>query len=105
MRCQIAVVSLLVFLVSTYSQETFAESEEVLIPAGKFRMGCSQGDTACDRDEGSPGGIEVNVPAFYIDRYEVTVEQYAACIEDGSCQQPKGYTRNKYCNFGPKLSV
>lgn len=77
----------------------YAQSNEVLVPAGVFQMGCSPGDTQCERDEGEMGGIEVFVPAFYIDIYEVTVDQYGACITAGACQRPKDFERNKYCNF------
>ncbi len=70
------------------------------IPAGKFLMGCSDNDRDCESDEGKPGGISVTVPAFYIDRYEVTVAEYRTCVEAGRCNSPKTHTRNKYCNYG-----
>ncbi len=74
--------------------------DAVLVPAGTFHMGCSPGDTACGDDEGAPGGISVEVPAFRIDRYEVTVEGYARCVDSGACTRPKDFERNKYCNYG-----
>ncbi len=74
--------------------------ETVLIPEGSFQMGCSVNDTACDRDEGPQGGTAVNVPAFELDKFEVTVASYEACIDAGICVRPKDFQRNKYCNIG-----
>ncbi len=70
------------------------------IPAGAFQMGCSPDDPACERDEGPPGGIRVEVPAFRIDSHEVTVAEYRACVESGQCAAPLSHTRNQYCNYG-----
>ena len=72
------------------------------IPAGPFQMGCSTGDTSCDRDEGPAGGITVNVPAFEIDTHEVTVAEYTKCMKAGKCTRPKDHARNQYCNIGAK---
>ncbi|MDP8257336.1 MAG: SUMF1/EgtB/PvdO family nonheme iron enzyme [Candidatus Alcyoniella australis] len=49
--------------------------DEMLIPAGKFFMGCEEDDTRCEDDE-SPRH-EVYLDAYYIDVYEVTNQQYA----------------------------
>jgi len=73
---------------------------QVVVPAGPFLMGCSKGDTACEKDEGRPGGVTVSVPAFAIDTHEVTVAQYRACIEAGRCVPPLTHQRSQYCNFG-----
>src|SRR6266542_212551 len=48
-----------------------AAAEMVLVAAGPFLMGSADGDP----DEAPPH--RVNLPAFYIDKYEVTHEQYA----------------------------
>jgi iron(II)-dependent oxidoreductase len=71
----------------------------VTIPAGAFQMGCSTGDAACEKDEGSPGGVKVHVPAFRIDTHEVSVADYRACIARGKCTEPLTHHRNQYCNF------
>ena len=66
--------------------------EMVAVPAGSFFMGCNERiDTECDSDERP--GRQVDVGAFRIDRTEVTVARYAACVAAGSCgteglQQP-----------------
>ncbi len=74
-------------------------ADRVLVPGGSFNMGCSTGDTDCEKDEGKPGGIAVEVPAFSIDRYEVTVADYRKCMKAGDCARPKDHKRNQYCNL------
>ncbi|MGV6858676.1 MAG: formylglycine-generating enzyme family protein [bacterium] len=85
-----------IFIVSL-SSVSYA-GDRVNIPAGPFQMGCSSGDDLCENDEGAPGGILVNVPAFEIDRKEVTVAEYDGCIKAGKCSKPKDHQKNKYCN-------
>ena len=75
-------------------------AELAVIPAGEFLMGCSPGDKDCEKDEGVEGGVSVNVPTFRIDRTEVTVAEYKACMEAGECKRPKDHQRNQYCNLG-----
>lgn len=50
----------------------------VLIPAGTFTMGAADGDYAAGIDEKPQH--EVHLDAFYIDKYEVSVAQYAAFL-------------------------
>lgn len=69
--------------------------DEVLIPEGKFMMGCSKGDSLCDKDEGPAGGVSVFVPAFYIDKYEITVSEYQQCVKAGKCKAPDP----EFCNY------
>jgi formylglycine-generating enzyme required for sulfatase activity len=85
--------------------------EMVAVPAGSFLMGCNeQVDTECDSDERP--GRRVDVGAFRIDRTELTVARYAACVAAGSCgtegltmpywngrEQPK---EAGFCNWGNK---
>jgi len=77
-----------------------AGAGQVEVPGGPFQMGCSVGDEACEKDEGAPGGVTVQVPAFRIDTHEVTVADYRHCIEAGRCTRPKDNARNMYCNYG-----
>jgi sulfatase modifying factor 1 len=75
----------------TGDEETGAENEEPvffppgtkLIPEGDVWRGCLEGDDACDDDE-KPGGF-VRVSSFFIDRFEVTAEDYNECVDDGVC--------------------
>lgn len=52
------------------------------IPAGKFSMGSDDGD-----DDEKPVHT-VNLTAYYIDKYEVSVAQYRRCVEAGICAEP-----------------
>lgn len=75
-------------------------ADRVKVEAGPFQMGCSPGDDWCERDEGSPGGVTVPVPTFFIDATEVTVRQYRDCVDAGKCSVPLTHQQNKYCNYG-----
>lgn len=57
-------------------------NEWVNIASGEFKMGC----TGCYDDE-QPEHI-VHVPAYDIQKYEVTNAQYADCVAAGSCSAP-----------------
>ena len=68
----------------------------VSVPAGVFRMGCNSSvDNQCYDDE--KPYHKVYLDAFSIDKYEVTVEQYGACVKAGKCKEP--YT-DMSCNWG-----
>jgi len=88
----------LVFLSILFTGEAYAV-DRVLITAGQFLMGCSTGDPDCEKDEALAGGLPVVVPAFLIDRYEVTVKQYRECVAAGACTLPLTNERNQYCNY------
>ena len=81
------------------SQVAFA-ADRIDVPAGPFQMGCSKGDSKCEKDEGKAGGVTVNVPGFKMDKNEVTVAEYQKCMDAGKCKRPKDHRRNKYCNLG-----
>ncbi len=53
------------------------------IPGGEFVMGCDADDPECDADEKPPH--PVRVPAFFLDRHEVTNARYDACVSAGAC--------------------
>jgi formylglycine-generating enzyme required for sulfatase activity len=55
----------------------------VCVPAGPFQFGCKPEVATC-----SPGELPietVELPTFEIDVFEVTVEQYAACVAARAC--------------------
>jgi TonB family protein len=56
----------------------------VTVPGGAFRFGC---DRAKDKDCGpdDPGVREAHLPEFRIDRTEVTVAAFQACVTAGAC--------------------
>ncbi len=80
---------------------------EVAVPAGKVWMGCIvDGDLDCDDDELPLR--QVAVDAFYFDKLEVRVVDYARCLQAGYCspRRLKGYAleggvyvRSKKCNW------
>lgn len=64
-----------------------------LILAGEFQMGSEDGSS------GETPVHTVYLDAYYMDVYEVTNAQYAACVQAGSCTPPqptKSYTRSSY---------
>jgi formylglycine-generating enzyme required for sulfatase activity len=64
-----------------------ADSEMVAVPAGPFFYGCfDRADDACDSDE-RPSG-KFTLPAYAIDRTEVTVAAYRRCVEAKACSLP-----------------
>jgi formylglycine-generating enzyme required for sulfatase activity len=59
----------------------------VEVPAGLFFMGCNERvDRECYDNE--KPGRRVYAGAFAIDRMEVTVEDYGACVRAGGCPEP-----------------
>lgn len=94
-----SVFSFYLLTVFIFFSATVSAKERIMIPAGSFKMGCSANDNACDKDEGPAKGTKVMVPAFYIDKYEVSVADYRKCLKTGTCKRPKDFKRNKYCNL------
>ncbi len=64
-------------------------AEMVFVPAGVFLMGTPEDDPYAYQNEMPQH--EVDLPAFWIDRTEVTNAQYAACVEDGACEPPQAF--------------
>ncbi len=64
-----------------------AESNEAAIPAGTFWMGCNPARETCSLNA-RPAHL-VNLPAYAIDRTEVTAAQWRACVQAGSCPLPR----------------
>lgn len=94
MLCRYITVS---FLAMFSTQGVLAD--RVAVPEETFNMGCSPGDPACEKDEGPEGGVAVRVPAFMMDRNEVTVAEFRACVASGKCTMPLTNSRNQYCNY------
>ena len=64
-----------------------------LVPAGEFTMGSPEGDP----DE--QPAHKVLIDAFYMDKYEVTVKQYAAFLQESGGDRPSEWkTMNKTAN-------
>jgi formylglycine-generating enzyme required for sulfatase activity len=61
----------------------------VEVEAGPFLMGCTDGGSwlfGCADDELPVQSLDL--PAFEIDRTEVSQKQYAACVDAGVCRRP-----------------
>lgn len=58
----------------------------ITIPAGPFRMGCDPAQPLCEPDEAPLR--EVVLPAFAIDRTEVTQSAFQRCVASGRCTPP-----------------
>ena len=72
-----------------------AEPEMVLVPAGPFWMGCNREvDRGCRPTEFPYR--QVTVPAFRIDRTEVTQGDYARCVAAGACAPPSARPACRY---------
>lgn len=57
----------------------------VLVPEGSFIMGTDGHDPW---DIVAQPARDVTLPAYYIDKYEVSNDQYARCVEAGQCNSP-----------------
>ena len=78
----------------------------VLIPAGEFLMGSTEADVQAKGDE-KPQRV-VNVPAFYIDQFEVTHIEYKRFIDATGYPPPPSWTEGKYADdadFYPIVEV
>jgi formylglycine-generating enzyme required for sulfatase activity len=84
-----------------------------LIPAGKFVRGacnetgnvpCHPGDLAYDAQAAADESPvrEIEMTPYYIDTYEVTVDQYRKCVAARACQDSDYSTEfaNQACNMG-----
>jgi formylglycine-generating enzyme required for sulfatase activity len=94
-----------VFVAVWLSSAVAAESERVLIPAGPFIMGSNQVDA--DNKAQEFGSIkpwylderpqrQETLPAFYIDRYEVTNRDYREFVMKNNYWLPQGWDKNGY---------
>lgn len=59
--------------------------EMIALPAGSFEMGGDRDPWAAPDELGDR---IIDLPAFAVSRTEVTVAQYAACVDAGACRAP-----------------
>ena len=58
--------------------------EMIVIPAGRFRMGCLNDDGDCFGSEKPVHDVTIPAP-FALSVYEVTFDEWDACVADGGC--------------------
>ncbi|MEZ5824793.1 MAG: SUMF1/EgtB/PvdO family nonheme iron enzyme [Geminicoccaceae bacterium] len=63
--------------------------EMVVLPGGTFRIGSPDDEKGRGRDEGPRKELEMR--SFAIGVYEVTFDEWTACVEDGGCEGYKPY--------------
>jgi len=62
--------------------------DEVFIPEGPFVMGCDPSPVWGECREFAQPKHVCTLSSYYIDKYEVTIERYMACVEAGTCTYP-----------------
>ena len=91
MRMMLVLVALL--WLAAHPAMAAAPDDMVLVPAGEFSMGSPEGDP----DEKPAHKVLIN--AFFMDKYEVTVKQYAAFLQESGGDRPSEWkTMNKTAN-------
>lgn len=70
--------------------------DRLVVPAGEFIAGCrARADSDCFASE-EPEGRR-SLPAFSIDRTEITISAYQTCVDAGACTAPD---EGEACNWG-----
>ena len=98
-------IFLICFIASSSCSKDQPKQDMVLVPAGDFMMGCNKAvDMECESDE--KPYHKVYLDEFYIDKYEVTNEQYQLCVnvsrcraahyDDGSCWRTDSSSSNNW---------
>ena len=59
--------------------------EMVVVPAGEFQMGSPEREAEGAHDEGPRHGVRIP-QAFGVGKYEVTFEEWDACVAEGGCR-------------------
>ena len=63
-------------------------------------MGCSQGDLCWRQESAEAPRHEVTLPAFCVERFEVPLEDYRSCLNDGVCAvEPLTSQDDDFCNW------
>lgn len=66
----------------------------VYVPAGEFAMGNDEWSIEDEKPV-----RQIYLDAYWIDKFEVTNEQYALCVAEGACGKPvsaRSWTRDSY---------
>jgi len=96
----------------TAPQSTVNAGDGQLIPAGSFFMGSDKVDTSGKQQEyglvkplflDEHPGHRVELPAYYIDRYEVNNTQYKKFVRETGRAEPFPWTQNGFNLIEPRL--
>lgn len=86
-KCAASVLSAAPVVLSRQAGAVFRECpvapEMVIIPSGSFLMGSSEKEKGRSEDEGPQH--QVSVKALAVGRYEVTFDEWDACVDSGGC--------------------
>ena len=72
------------FIAATPEQQKKSPPGMVYVPAGDFMMGCDETMDGCNESKDRPYH-KVYLDAYYIDKFEVTVQQFETCVKAGKC--------------------
>ena len=78
----------------TVSVRAMDGMEMFYVPAGEFLMGGADDDPDVGQDEKPQHAVYLD--AFWIDRTEVTNDQYRKCMEAGACNEPRYWGDDVY---------
>lgn len=71
----------------------------ILITAGEFQMGCDINNPVENCNDDEQPLHTVNLEMYYVDKHEVTNEQYAQCVSDSVCEPPKYNSSNTRTSY------
>ncbi len=78
--------------------------EMLHVPAGFFYQGKDHTNRNGKPSDHSPQR-KINLPSFWIDASEVTVEQYSRCIKSKACTEPPDFASQQAMPYAPVVSV
>ncbi|MGC2234528.1 MAG: SUMF1/EgtB/PvdO family nonheme iron enzyme [Pyrinomonadaceae bacterium] len=88
--------------VNNQASKTTPPDGMVYVEGAEFTMGA---DGAAKADVAEMPAHQVTVKSFFMDKYEVTREDYAKCVEAGDCTAPSTWKNNKYADGTAKFPV
>lgn len=98
-------------LQSQTRKNNYTDISWVMMPAGRFLLGCvTQDDECLDHEKNAQYGKEhgkkqyeeqyEDVQSFNMMKTEVTVNMYKNCVDSGICKEPDDRAVNESCNWG-----